>query len=172
MRTFFYLQLRPAVSQTQGAVLQLQDRTTEFAATLQSVTSMVNGWKSDHDKLVSKVSSTSEAMSQLEKDVAQLRVEVASKSQKSIRNRSRSPIGRCRCTLGRLHGKQHLRKGDVVWICPRPGGEPTLKRYVVATNGRFSELCNDKAGKVSHGKSVRNEDLFVQRSCRYCYHTR
>lgn len=166
MRAFFHLQLRPAVAETQSAVLELKDRTTQFAGALQSVASMVNGWKSDHDKLVSKVASTSEAMLQLEKDVAQLRVEVASKSKKSIRNRSRSPIVRGHCTLGRLHGKQHLRKGDIVWICARPGGEPTLKRYVVSTNGRFSELSNDKAGKVPHGHSVRNEDLFVQRSRR------
>ena len=51
-------------------------------------------------------------------------------------------------------------------MSPRPGGEPTLKRYVVSTNGRFSELSDDKAGKVPHGHSVRNEDLFVQRSRR------
>ena len=171
MRAFFYA-LRPAVTETQSAVLKLQERTTEFTGTLQSVASMVNGWKSDHDKLVGKVASTSEAMSHLEKEVAQLRAEVASKSKKSLRNRSRSPIVRCHCTLARLHGKQHLRKGDIVWICPRSGGEPTLKRYVVATNGRFSELSNDKAGKVPHGHSVRNEDLFVQRSCRYCYRSR
>ena len=166
MRAFLHLQLRPAVAETQCAVLKLKDRTTEFADTLQSVTSMVDVWKSDHDKLVSKVASTSEAMSHLEKDVAQLRAEVASNSKKSVRIRSRSPIVRCHCTLGRLHGKQHLRKGDIVWMSPRPGREPTLKRYVVSTNGRFSELSNDKAGKVPHGHSVRNEDLFVQRYCR------
>ena len=175
-------------------MLKLEERTTEFADTLQSAASMFNGWKSDHvklvskvastseamsrsekdvaqlrvevasksqnhDKLVSKVASTSEAMSRLEKDMAQLRVQVASNSQKSLHHRSRSPIFRG-------HGKQHVRKGDIVWLCPRPGGKPTLKRYVVATNGRFSELSYDKAGKLPHGRSVRNEDLFVQRPCR------
>ena len=164
----FLLQLRPAVAETQCAVLKLKDRTTEFAGTLQSVASMVNGWKSDQDKLVSKVDSTSEAMLHLERDVAQLRMEVASKSKKSHRHRSRSPLLRCHCTLGRVHGKEYLRKGDVVWLCPRSGGEPTLKRCVVATNGRYSVLSNDKAGKVPHGNAVRTEDLFVQRSCRYC----
>ena len=172
MHAYFHLQLRPAVAETQCAVLKLKDRTTEFAGTLQSVTSMVNVWKLDHDKLVSKVASTSEAMSNLEKNVAQLRVEVASNSKKYIRNRSRSPMVRYHCKHGRLHGEQYFRKGDIVWICPRPGGEPTLKRYVVATNGRFSELSNDKAGKVPHGHTVRNQELFIKSSCHYCRRSR
>ena len=166
-----FVELRPSIAEAQGGVFKLESTTTEIANTLSNITAVVNGWKSGQDKLANQVHATAEHVVLLQKEMVQLRSEVAAKSIKRVHSRSRSPLSRCcHCSFLRFDRKidNKLQKGDEVWPSPRHGGRPTVKRYIFATNGRSSELSNDKAGRVRCGDFVRNENLFIKSVCHFC----
>lgn len=164
------VQLRSNVTDVEGGVHKLESATTEIVKTLSTVTILVNGWKSDSEKIASRVDATDEQLVQLQKEVVQLRSEVAAKSSKRGFARSRTPLSRCHCSIVRFNRNMDriLQKGDEVWMVPRHGREPTLKRYVLGTNGRSSELSHDRAGRVRLNDLVRNEELFIKSVCQVC----
>ena len=178
------VQLRPTIAETQGRMLRLESATTDITKTLSTVAAVVNGWRSDQVqlqskvdgwrsdqvKLESKVDVTAANLVQLQKQVDQLQSGVAAKSSKRGHNRSRSPLVRCHYSTVRYNQKMDgkLRKGDEVWLVPPYGVEPTLKRFVRSTNGRSSELCNDRACSVRCGQPVPNEQLFIKSVSQVC----
>ena len=164
------VQLRPTIAETQGRMLRLESATTDITKTLSTVAAVVNGWRSDQVQLESKVDVTAANLVQLQKQVDQLQSGVAAKSSKRGHNRSRSPLVRCHYSTVRYNQKMDgtLRKGDEVWLVPPYGVEPTLKRFVRSTNGRSSELCNDRACSVRCGQPVPNEQLFIKSVSQVC----
>ena len=156
-----------------GGVFDLQENHAKVTKTLDNLTSVVAGWKSDQDRLASKVDATAEGVAQLKKEFEEFRRQADARPSKCPRQRSRSPgRGGCHCAIGRYNEKRDglLRKGDEVWLCPRHGGEPKLKRYFIAMNRcGFSELSNDRGGKVKHGSAVRKHEIFIKRDlCQSC----
>ena len=166
-----FVRHRLVVAERQDRMLNLESTTTNIVTTLSTLTGVVDGWKLDQEKLVSKVNATADNLAQLQREMVQLRSEVAAKSIKRVHSRSRSPLSRCcHCSFLRFDRKidNKLQKGDEVWPSSRHGGRPTVKRYIFATNGRSSELSNDKAGRVRCGDFVRNENLFIKSVCHFC----
>ena len=168
------VQLRSNVTDVEGGVHKLESATTEIVKTLSTVTILVNGWKSDSEKIESRVDAADEKLLQLQNDMVELSSEVAAKPSKRGLARSRTPMLRCHCSIVRFNRNvdRTLQKGDEVWMVPRHGREPTLKRYVLATNGRSSELSQDRAGRVRLHDLVHNEELFIKRVCQVCCHRR
>ena len=166
-----FVRHRLVIAERQDRMLNLESTTTNIVTTLSTLTGVVDGWKLDQEKLVSKVNATADNLAQLQKEMVQLRSEVVAESSKRVYVRSRSPLHRCcYCSIVRFDRKtdNKLQKGDSVWLVPRPGASPTLKRYVVAANGRFSQLSTDKAGRVRCGERVCNEELFIKSGCHIC----
>jgi len=161
------VQFRSKVADLEGGVHKLESATTEVIKTFSTVTSLVNRWKSNSETIASRVDATDEKLLQLQNDVVKLRSEVAAKASKRGLARSRTPLMRFNRNIDRT-----LQKGDEVWMVPRHGREPTLKRYVLGTNGRSSELSHDRTGRVRLHDLVRNEELFIKSVCQVCCHRR
>ena len=159
-----------------GGVFELQEKHAKAVNTLDNLASVVAGWKSDQEKIAGTVAATNASVAQLRQEFEQFRNEVGARPSKCPRKRSRSRgRGGCHCAIVRYNHQtdRPLRRGDQVFLRPRRGGEPTLKRYFFAGNGGgFSQLSNDKAGKVRHGR-VSNHEMFIKTElCQSCYHGR
>ena len=144
------VQFRSKVADLEGGVHKLESATTEVIKTFSTVTTPVNGWKSDSEKIASRVDAADEKLLQLQNDMVKLRSDVAAKPSKRGLARSRTPMLRCHCSTVRFNRNvdKSFQKGDEVWMVPRHGREPTLKRYVLGTNGRSSELSQDRLGRI------------------------
>ena len=162
-------------------MFELQDKHAKATKTLDNLAVVVAGWKSDLDKqhheLASTVDATADSLVQLEKKFDQLCDEVGARPSKCQRNRSRSRgRGGCHCAIVRYNGQtdRRLKRGDEVFLRPRHGGEPTLKRYFFKMNRcGFSELSTDKAGKVRFEPAVRKHEMFIKTElCQSCCHGR
>ena len=153
-------------------MFDLQENHAKATKTLDDLASVVAGWKSDQDQLASKVDARTDSVAQLKNEFEELRQEVGARPSKWLHQRSRSRgRGGCHCAIVRYNfRKDHrLKRGDEVFLLPRNGGAPTLKRYFLTVDGGgFSQLSNDKAGRVRHGR-VNNHEMFIKMEvCQSC----
>ena len=156
----------------EGGVFELQESHAKTTKTNDDIASSVVGLGSDQEKIADKVKATCANVAQLKKDFEEF-CRRAEARPKCPRKRSRSRgRGGCHCAIVQYNDRtdRRLKRGDEVFLRARHGGEPTLKRYFVGMNGRgFSQLSNDRAGQVRHGR-VSNHDLFIKmeswQSCR------
>ena len=153
-------------------MFELQENHAKTIKTIDDIASSVAGLGVDQGKIADKVEATCASVAQLKKEIEELR-RGADARPKCPRKRSRSRgRGGCHCPIVRYNDQtdRRLKRGDEVFLRPRHGGEPTLKRYFVSVNGRgFSQLSNDKAGFIRYGR-VSNHELFIKtesfKSCR------